>query len=70
MKLGISSENLQQIWILFHETGYQFRKTCSKIGYRFMKLGISSENLQQNWVLFHETGYQFKRFAALYWDYA
>jgi hypothetical protein len=30
---------------LFHKTGYQFRKTCSKIGYCFMKLGISSEKL-------------------------
>jgi hypothetical protein len=26
VKLGISSENLQQNWVLFHETGYQFKR--------------------------------------------
>jgi hypothetical protein len=32
MKLGISSENLQQNWVLFRETGYQFRKLAAKLG--------------------------------------
>jgi hypothetical protein len=26
MKVGISSENLQQNWVLFCETGYQFKR--------------------------------------------
>jgi len=33
MKLGISSEKLAaKFWVLFNETGYQFRKLAAKLG--------------------------------------